>query len=200
MFSTYIYMVTIMLIRNIRLFSACIVAVLGLLLTFPGASAANIIIGETKVLSTSDGGNANLLCSQNAVLSRPAAIISLSFYVMTASGSLRMGIYDATGPYGQPGKLKAQTNSFKAVKGWNTANVITPVTLPAGTYWLTYLPSDNNLQFVKGLTSGISNRFYHCNFWGNACHIFEVAEQRCIPLVVLCDADAFLHIWQRYGR
>jgi hypothetical protein len=69
-----------MLIRNIRLFSACIVAVLGLLLTSPDASAANIIIGEAKVLSTSDGGNANLLCSQNAVLSRPAAIISLSFY------------------------------------------------------------------------------------------------------------------------
>jgi hypothetical protein len=100
---------------------------------------STITIGETNVLSTGDGGNGNLLCSQNTTLSQTATIDSLSFYVTTAAGNLRLGIYDATGPNGGPGALKAQTSSFKAVKGWNTANVVTPVTLQPGTYWLAYL-------------------------------------------------------------
>ena len=100
------------------------------LLCFGAAQAqSTVTIGETKVLRIGDSGNANLLLTQNAALSQPATIQSLSFYVTTASGQLRLGIYDATGPHGGPGKLKAQTNAFKTVKGWNTANVTAPVLL-----------------------------------------------------------------------
>jgi hypothetical protein len=127
-------------------------------------SSTSVTIGETNVLSTGDGGNGNLLAAQNATLSQPATINSLSFYVTQMSGNLILGIYDASGPNGGPGALKAQTNSFTPVSGWNTANVITPVSLPAGTYWLAYLPSSNTLAFVKGLTSGISNRYYSYPF------------------------------------
>src|SRR5215470_9308086 len=128
------------------------------------ALAGTITIGETNILSAADGGNGNLLLAQNTTLSQPATINSLSFYVTQASGNLVLGIYDANGPNGGPGALKAQTNSFPPVTGWNTANVITPVSLPAGTYWLAYLPSSSNLAFVKGLTSGISNRYYSYQF------------------------------------
>jgi hypothetical protein len=50
------------------------------------------------------------------------------------------------------------------VVGWNTVNVITPVSLPAGNYWLAYLPSSNSLGFRKGQTSGVSIRYYSYAF------------------------------------
>src|SRR5215469_9031038 len=124
------------------------------------AHASTITIGETNLLSIADSGNGNLLAAQNATLSQPATIQSLSFYVTQASGNLILGIYDASGPNGGPGALKAQTNSFTPVVGWNTANVITPVPLPAGTYWLAYLASSDSLAFMKGQTSGVSSRYY----------------------------------------
>src|SRR3990167_5428984 len=111
-----------------------------------------ITIGETNVLTTNDSGNGNLLIAQQATLSQTATIQSLSFYVTTAGGDLRLGIYDATGPGGGPGAKKAETNSFTPTTGWNTANVITPVSLPTGTYWLTYLPSSSSLGFRLAYT------------------------------------------------
>jgi hypothetical protein len=131
-----------MLTRGLKFLIANIFC--AMFLVVPTANAATITIGETKVLSAGDGDKANVLLTQSAVLSQPATVQSLSFYVTTASGYLRLGIYDATGPNGGPGKLKAQTGSFSTVKGWNTANVTTPVELPAGAYWLAYLPSSNN--------------------------------------------------------
>jgi hypothetical protein len=132
--------------------------------TAQSALANMINIGETNVLALADSGNGNLLAAQNATLSQPATIQSLSFYVTQASGNLILGIYDASGPNGGPGALKAQTNSFTPIVGWNTANVIAPVSLPAGTYWLAYLPSSNSLSFMKGLTSGVSIRYYSYQF------------------------------------
>ncbi len=116
------------------------------------AQATTITIGETTILPTTDGGNANLLIAQAATLSTTASIQSLSFYVGAAAGNLRLGIYDSTGPGGGPGAKKAETNSFAPVVGWNTANVISQVSLPAGNYWIAYLASSNSLQFK--VTSG----------------------------------------------
>jgi hypothetical protein len=86
--------------------------------------------------------------------SQSATLQNLSFYVKTAGGNLRLGIYDTTGPNGGPGLLKAQTNSFTPVVGWNTANVIAPVSLTAGNYWLAYLPSSDSLHFAANFSSG----------------------------------------------
>ncbi|OFW58145.1 MAG: hypothetical protein A2133_01685 [Actinobacteria bacterium RBG_16_64_13] len=91
---------------------------------------------------------------QDATLSQSATIQSLSFYVRTASGQLRLGVYDATGPGGGPGTLKAQTDAFVPVAGWNTASVITPTTLSPGTYWLAYLPSSSSLSFATNFSIG----------------------------------------------
>jgi hypothetical protein len=118
------------------------------------AAATAVTMGETNVAPTDDSGNAKLLLAQQATLTQAGTLQSLSFYVTQAAGSLGLGVYDATGPNGGPGKLLAQTNSFSPVVGWNTANVIAPVHLAPGTYWLAYLPSDNNLQFRVDRSSG----------------------------------------------
>jgi glucose/arabinose dehydrogenase/PKD repeat protein len=130
-------------------------------ITVPGSDqsysatySAAITIGETTVFGGVDSGNGNLLLVQDAVLSQTATIQSLSFNVLTAAGSLRLGIYDATGPSGGPGALKAQTNSFVPVVGWNTRNVITPVSLSAGNYWLAYFPSSSSLAFATNFSIG----------------------------------------------
>ena len=115
-----------------------------------------IVIGEQKILTAKDGGNANLLVAQSAELNQAATIQSISFYVTNAGGNLTLGIYDAKGPNGGPGSIVAQTSSFTPMRGWNTASVLMPVALQPGTYWLTYLPSSDTLQFVKQLT-GNSN-------------------------------------------
>jgi chitodextrinase len=122
------------------------------------APSPTITIGETNILSLDDSGNANLLLAQSASLSQSATIQSISFYVATATGKLRLGVYDSTGPSGGPGAKKAETNEITTTTGWNTANVITPVLLPAGNYWIAYLPSDSNLHF-RGGASGTC-RYY----------------------------------------
>jgi len=104
-------------------------------------------IGETSVFEEPDNGNGNLLLAQDAILSQPGTLQSLSFYVTVASGGLRLGLYDATGPGGGPGAKKAETAAFTPVVGWNTVSVIAPVALPPGNYWLAYLPQSNALSF-----------------------------------------------------
>ena len=111
-----------------------------------------ITMGETNILGASDNGNGNLLCSQSATLSQPATVQSISFYILTASGNLRLGIYSNTN--NKPGTLLATTNQFTPIAGWNTQNVVTPVTLSAGTYWLAFLPSSSSLAFAIDRSSG----------------------------------------------
>lgn len=84
---------------------------------------------------------------QDATLANSGTLQSISFYVAYAAGNLRMGLYDATGAGGGPGKLIAQTGSFRPVVGWNT-QTLTNVAIPAGNYWLAYTPSQNALTFT----------------------------------------------------
>lgn len=120
----------------------------------PSPTSSGIFsIGETNVLATDDSGNGNLLIGQQVALSQSATIQSLGFYVAVVSGRLRLGIYDDAS--GNPGTLKAQTAEFTPVTGWNTQNVVTPMQLSAGTYWLAYLPESSSLHF-RLATSGVA--------------------------------------------
>jgi hypothetical protein len=112
-------------------------------------TGGTVMMGERAVLGGNDNGNGNLLVVQQAALSQAATLQSLSFYVRQVAGQLRLGVYDATGANGGPGQLKAQTDAFTPVAGWNTRTV-TPVTLPAGSYWLAYFPSSSDLHFANG--------------------------------------------------
>jgi hypothetical protein len=117
------------------------------------AGAQTITMGETNVLPLTDNGNANLLLAQSATLSQQATLVSLSFYVGAATGNLRLGIYDSTGPNGSPGNLVATTaSSAVSSTGWLTLLPTTTPTLTPGSYWLVYLPSGNALGFSKQLT------------------------------------------------
>ena len=126
----------------------------------PTPALSAITIGETDILASDDSGNGSLLLAQQTVLSQSATIQSMSFYVATVGGQLRLGIYNDAG--GGPGTLLAQTAAFTPTTGWNTRNVVTPVLLPAGTYWLAYLPESNNLHFRKTLTG--SAKYYSYTF------------------------------------
>jgi hypothetical protein len=156
------------------------IALTHVLILLGSAQAQSVItIGEKSVLSAGDGQNGNLLLAQSANLAQAATVQSLSFYVSAASGSLILGIYDATGPNGGPGVLKAWTNSFTPVTGWNTAKVVTPVSLTAGSYWLAYLPSSNGLSFVK--TNGSGNCEYYSYEFGSLPSKFNTSPTSCTP-------------------
>ena len=121
------------------------------LYVFAGSGAQAETMGQTAIQATADSGNGNLLCAQQATLSLAGTLTSMSFYVSKVGGTLKLAVYDATGPSGGPGNLKASTASFTPVKGWNTQNVTFQTLIPAGTYWLAYLPSSNSLSFLKTL-------------------------------------------------
>jgi len=101
-------------------------------------------IGETNILGTGETQLGGILIAQQTILSQGGTVQNLSFYVATASGQLRLGIYSNSG--NNPGTLLAQTAAFTSVTGWNTQPVTIPVSLPAGTYWLAFLPQNNSLQ------------------------------------------------------
>lgn len=122
------------------------------------SSPVMVTMGETTVLQSSDRGNGNLMVAQEAPLARAGTLRSLSFFVSTAMGDLRLGVYDATGPDEGPGKKIAETNPFTPQSGWNTVSVRTAVSLDAGTYWLVYLPSSDDLSFR--VTSSGRSRWY----------------------------------------
>ena len=119
------------------------------MVTVTPAPPPTITMGETAILTVDDSGNADMLLAQQATLTDPATLKSLSFYVASADGTLILGVYDATGPGGGPGEKKAETAELTPIDGWNTAPVMTPVLLAAGTYWLAYAPSSNDLHFER---------------------------------------------------
>jgi hypothetical protein len=125
-----------------------------------GTTTTPVNFGETKVLTTDDFGNANTLVAQSMSVSQAGTLQSLSFYVSQTAGKLRLGLYDAAGPGGGPGVKLAETTEITPAVGWNTANITSQVNLNAGTYWLAYLTSDNNLHFVKTADGSSSGKFY----------------------------------------
>jgi len=119
-----------------------------------GSTSVALNIGDSTIENTDDDGNGDLLVAQSATLSEAMMLESLSFYVTTAAGQLRLGVYASDGPSGGPGTKLAETAEFTPSVGWNTESA-TAVELSAGTYWLAYFPSSNGLHFRKqpGVTS-----------------------------------------------
>jgi hypothetical protein len=61
-------------------------------------SQPTITFGEIRRLGYLDNGNGNFLAVQNTVLTQSGMLQNLSFWVVNASGQLRLGLYDAAGP------------------------------------------------------------------------------------------------------
>ena len=158
----------------------CLVAASYILVFLGSAQAQSVTIGSNAVWSgDNDSANGNLLSAQIAKLSEAATVQSLSLYVTAASGNLIFGIYDASGPRGGPGALKASTASFATKTGWNMAKVVTPVSLPAGSYWLAYLPSSNALSFLGTHVTG--NCAYYSYKFGSLPSKFSTSPVSCNP-------------------
>ncbi len=158
-----------------------VLSLLGLaLLLAPNLALAQVTttIGETAVLAAGDGGNGGLVLAQEAKLTQASTIQSLSFYVTQAAGELRLGLYDDSGASENPGKLVAATNVFVPKVGWNTQNVVTPVALAPGNYWLAYSPTSNGLNFVKQNNSGNCVYYVHS---GVLASTFSKALDICTP-------------------
>ena len=139
------------------------------LVSAQSALAQTVLLGETSPLGIADSGNAGLLLAQGPyTLSQAATINSLSFYTTSISGQPRLGIYGAgTNHNCKGGSLKAQTNAVTpASNTWNTANVVTPILLPVGSYCLAYEVSSNATGFRKGLSTGQSITYYPKTFGG----------------------------------
>ena len=162
-----------------RFIRRCLLAASYILVFLGSAQAQSVTIGSNAVWSATNSDNGNLLLAQSASLPQAATIQSLSFYVSAASGNLILAIYDATGPSGGPGALKALTATFAPKTGWNTAKVLTPVSLAAGNYWLAYLPSSNALSSVKTNVTG-NCTYYNVSF-GSLPTKFSTSPASCTP-------------------
>lgn len=92
--------------------------------------------------------NANNLIAAEVGAPRAGVLIELALYV-EAPGSganhCRLGLYtgDNTPGGGQPVALVAETAEFSPVAGWNFVPVVTPVSIPVGSYWIAGLSDDD---------------------------------------------------------
>lgn len=132
----------------------------------PPPQPQSFSVGQTSVLGTSDSGNGGWLIAQPITLGQAAAIQSLSFYVAGASGSLRLGLYDASGAATMPGRKLAETAELTPTQaGWATAPVVQSVTLQPGKYWLVYFSSSNGLQ-TRRTGHGAGETYYYQSTYG----------------------------------
>src|SRR5512132_2620232 len=61
-------------------------------------SGGSVMLGDNTVLPSNDSDNGDHLLANPATLSQTGTVQSLSFYIGTAAGNLRLGSYDASGP------------------------------------------------------------------------------------------------------
>lgn len=78
-------------------------------------------MGEPNVVANPDSGNGNLRVAQQAPLAGPGRLVSLSFYVTTPAGDLRLGVYDASGAAGRarssPRRRSSRPSPFRVRSG-----------------------------------------------------------------------------------
>ena len=91
---------------------------------------------------------------------------SLSLYAAEASGSLRLGVYDATGPAAAP-HSEAQSNAFTPVVEWKYGERCHAGVPCAGNYWLAYFASSNSSHYATNFRLGRIRRAIVA-FWRNA--------------------------------
>ncbi|MCE5228085.1 hypothetical protein LLG95_00620, partial [bacterium] len=116
----------------------------------PGAGTT---LGTTSILSGTDAGCSKYLVAYKVSLGSAATVTALNINVKTAAGSMRLGIYGDNGA-GSPGSLKAATNAFTPVAGWNSIAVTSSTALSAGTYWLAFETDSDALIIAANSTGG----------------------------------------------
>jgi hypothetical protein len=154
---------------------AIIISILIVISSFPAASFAagkanspkeSLTIGTKSLLGIKDKGNSKILNAYQCTLSKKATVKSLSIYVEDNSkgGKVRLGIFSDS--KGKPGKLVAYTAEYTPakLKAWSTKNVISPVTLMPGNYWLVF-ECDNDKFTTKCADLSKSNQSVQYKKW-----------------------------------
>ena len=132
----------------------------------PPPTAPNVLkLGETAILPLGDTGEGSLLFAQKATLTKAATLRSMTFYVTKAAGWLKLGVYDASGAGGGPGKLVGGTSAFTPQTGWNTVRVAYLVLMTPGVYWIVHWPSSNDLAFAKTMSRGTAYSYNATFSW-----------------------------------
>lgn len=112
-----------------------------------------LTFGESSVLETTHQAT-ELFVTKATLGSHTRMLQRLSIYVEEPAGSIRLGIYDATGEGGAPGKLLAETPLFTAGVGWNHQPIPARLSLPAGDYWLAHQATSGSTKARKSTTAG----------------------------------------------
>jgi hypothetical protein len=141
----------------------------------PPSSPNQLKLGETSILPLGDTGEGNLLVAQKATLTKAATLRSMTFYVTEAAGWLKLGVYDASGAGGGPGKLVGGTSAFTPHTGWNTVRVAYLVLMTPGVYWIVHWPSSNELAFAKTMSTGAAYS-YNVTFGWFFPKIFDLTK------------------------
>jgi hypothetical protein len=149
-----------------------------------------IYLGETSIMPTDDSGNDGWIIACRAALASSGTINSLSFYIdeYYSSTKMRLAVYADDGSGVNPGALKAKTAEFTINAGtqWWTRNVIIPVVLAPGTYWLSVVYDVDQIVFRKaasGSSHDVVGRTYayadfpdpwgtHTNDWDTRCSFY----------------------------
>jgi hypothetical protein len=122
-------------------------------------TVTGITAGDTVVHSQVLTPGANVMWTNWYTLSTSSTIQSISLYVDTAGGTLRMGLYSCPSA-STHGDWVAETDEFTPTVGWNTRNVVTPVATPAGKYCIAYRASSSALK-IRWYSTPLDN-----SFWG----------------------------------
>ena len=134
----------------------------------PETSAVASEFGDTQIEPVADVNNNNNVQGNSVTLSRAGILQSLSVYILNcnncnSSEQVVLGVYDATGTGGIPGNLLATTGTFAVTQvGWVTENVVTPVALSPGTYWL--MGNNNDASIDYNQTSNGTGTTQYCGY------------------------------------
>jgi hypothetical protein len=116
---------------------------------------SSTVFGDSTLVPNSDAGNAGLLIAQLASLAIGGVLRSFSIYLDAVDGKITFGLYDATGPVGNPGNLLTSTPPVTpTTPGWYTLTLAAPIFIPAGNYYLAFLTNSNLMTFRTQTVTG----------------------------------------------
>jgi hypothetical protein len=111
-------------------------ALFALSLSSSCAGGNPVILGETRPTPVTNIENDGGVCAFRHALRTRSTVRRLGIYITAPYGKVRLGIYGDSG--GKPSTLLASTGDLIVPKcvGWLTADVVQPVELAPGDYWL----------------------------------------------------------------
>jgi hypothetical protein len=125
--------------------------------TFDGKDV--IPISPIYPANSDEGNMQDLLTARKVTLTATQTFSGITMYTTTSGGNVRYGLYDATGPSGQPGNKLAETPEIFNDFGYSPAYFPNRLALGPGDYWVAFLVADNGANTRKDSASGSYCRY-----------------------------------------